>query len=69
MSWRLHFFLHKKYESDILRKDFGVKSKSAPPQYQHMETFEKEFIEMIPNIKFRSVKDTFQKKLKEEIQK
>ena len=34
-----------------------------------METFEKEFLEMISNIKFRSVKDTFQKKLKEDIQK
>ena len=69
MSWRVHFFLQEKYESDILRKGFRFKSKSAPPQYQHMETFEKGFIEMIPNIKFRSVKDTFQKKLKEEIEK
>ena len=31
------------------------------------EAFEKEFIDMIPNIKFRSVKDTFQKKLEEDI--
>ena len=34
-----------------------------------MEAFEKEFLDMIPNIKFRSVKDTFQKKLKEDIAK
>ena len=34
-----------------------------------MEAFEKEFLDMIPNIKFRSVKDTFQKKLKEDIPK
>ena len=32
-----------------------------------MEALEKEFLNMIPNIKFRSVKDTFQKKLKEDI--
>ena len=34
-----------------------------------MEAFEKEFLERISNIKFRSVKDTFQKKLKEDIPK
>ena len=34
-----------------------------------MEAFEKEFFDMIPNIRFRSVKHTFQKKLKEDILK
>ena len=32
-----------------------------------MEAFEKELFDIIPNIKFRSVKDAFQKKLKEDI--
>ena len=34
-----------------------------------MEAFEKEFLDIIPNIKFRSVKDKFQKKLKQDIPK
>ena len=34
-----------------------------------MEAFEKAFLDIIPNIKFWSVKDTFQKKLKEDIPK
>ena len=34
-----------------------------------MEAFEKEFLRIIPKIKFRSVKDAFQKKLKEDIPK
>ena len=34
-----------------------------------MEAFQKVFFDMIPNIKFRFVKDTFQKKLKEDILK
>ena len=34
-----------------------------------MEAFEMEFLDMIPNIKFRSAKDTFLKKLKEDITK
>ena len=69
MRWRAHFLSQEKHESDIWREDLGFKSKSTPPQCKHMETFEKEFLDMIPNIKFRSVKDTFQKKLKEDIPK
>ena len=34
-----------------------------------MEAFEKEFLDMISNIKFWSVKETFLKKLKEDIPK
>ena len=61
---------NKKVICDIRRENFGFKSKSTPPQCkQHMESFKKEFLDMILNIKFRSVKETFQKKLKEEIPK
>ena len=67
MRWRAHFFLQENRESDIRREDFGFKSKITPPQCEHMEAFEKELLDIIPNIKFRSVKDAFQKKLKEDI--
>ena len=50
-------------------KNSGLNKKNTPPQCKHMEAFEKEFLDMIPNIKFRSVKDTFHKKLKEDIPK
>ena len=69
MRWRAHFFLQVKHESDIRKENFGFKSENTPPQCEHMEAFKKEFLDMIPNIKFRSVKDTFQKKLKEDIPK
>ena len=69
MRWRVHFFLQAKHENDIQREDFEFKSKITPPQCEHMEAFEKELLDIIPNIKFRSVKDAFQKKLKEEIPK
>ena len=55
------------HKSDIRREDFGFKSKSTPPQCEHMQAFEKEFLDIIANIKFRSVKDAFQKMLKEAI--
>ena len=69
MRWRAHFFLQEKHESDIRREDFGFKSKITPPQCEHMEAFEKELLNIIPNIKSRSVKDAFQKRLKEDILK
>ena len=70
MRWRANFFLQEKHEIDIRREVFRFKSKSTPSQCEHIEAFEKELLDMmIPNIKFRSVKDTFQKKLKEDIPK
>ena len=69
MRWRAHFFLQAKHESDIRREDFEFKSKITPQQCEHMEAFEKELLDIIPNMKFQSVKDVLQKKLKEEIPK
>ena len=56
MRSRAHFFLQEKHESDIGREDFEFKSKSTPPQCKHMEALKKEFLGMITNINFRSVK-------------
>ena len=56
-------------ESDIRREDFGFKLKITPSQCEHMEAFEKKLLDIIPNIKFRSLKDAFQKKLKDDITK
>ena len=69
MRWRADFFLQEKHKSDIRREDFGFKSKITPPQCEDMEAFEKELLGIIPNIKFRSVKDALQKKLKGDIPK
>ena len=56
------------HKSDIRREDFGFKSESTPPQCKHMQAFEKEFLDIIANIKFRSVKDAFQKTLERTFQ-
>ena len=65
MRCRTHFFLQERHESNIRREDFGFKSKITPPQCEHMKAFEKELLDIIPNIKFLSVKD----ELKEDIPK
>ena len=69
MRWRAHSLFEEKRESDIRAEDFRFKSKNIPPQCKHMEAFKKEFLDIIANIKFRSVKDKFQKKLKKDIPK
>ena len=58
MRWRADLFLQEKYENDIWRENFEFKSKSTPSQCDDIEAIEKEFLDMIPNIKFHSVKDT-----------
>ena len=68
-EYEVWFFLQEKHEADTWREDFGFKLKSIPAQCEHMEAFEKEFLNTIPNIKFRFGKDTFQKKLKKDIPK
>ena len=50
-------------------KTSGLNKNTPPPQCQQMIASEKEFLDIMPNIKFRSVKDKFQKKLKEDIPK
>ena len=52
ICWRAHFFLQEKHESDIQIEDFKLQSKNTPPQREHMETFENEFLDMISSIKF-----------------
>ena len=68
MRWKAHFFL-KKHDSDTRSEDFRFKSKGTPPQCKDMEAIGEEFLDMKPNIKFRSIKYIFQKKLKEDIAK
>ena len=53
----------------IFREKTSGLNKNTPPQCQQMIASEKDFLDIMPNIKFRSVKDKFQKKLKEDIQK
>ena len=61
MSWRAHFFLKEKHENDIQQDDFRFKSKITPPQCENMKAFEKELLDLIPNMTFQSVKDAFPK--------
>ena len=50
-------------------KTLGLNLKTLHHKCKHMDAFKKQFLDMIPGIKLSSVKDTFQKKLNENIPK
>ena len=66
MRWKAHFYL-KKDTSNIAHKNYGFKTRNYPPQCKELQKFKKDLLDTIKLIKFRIVKDNFQRKLKEDI--
>ena len=67
MRWKAHFFLNGDNTEEIRKETFGFKSRHHPPQPTELEMFEKDLLHIINLIKFRNQKNTFQQKLKAEI--
>ena len=63
MRWKAHFYL-KKDPSSITYTSYGFKTRNYPPQCKELQNFEKDLLDTIKLIKFRIVKDNFQRKLK-----
>ena len=53
----------------IKSDDRGFKSRRVPPSCTKMESIEKDLFNMIPSIKFKTIKNNFQMKLKEDAKK
>ena len=51
------------------RINMGSKSRKSPPEIEDMEKFEEDLLDMVQNIKFRSMDGQFQNTLKEDIRK
>ena len=71
---RKHFFFFlndDKDNPDDQSETFGFKSRKIPPSCTEMESFEKDLFNMIPSIKFKTIKKRkiFQLKLKEDVNK
>ena len=66
MQWKAHFYL-KKDTSNIACTNCGFKTRNYPLQCRKLQNFEKDLPDTIKLIKFRIVKDNFQRKLKEDI--
>ena len=78
MRWKTFFFLRD--DSDINKTNgndinengketFGFKSKQHPTQINKLQSFEKDLLDIIKSIKFRHLKDDFQKNMKSDISK
>ena len=56
-------------DSDQNSKNYGFKSNLSPPPNDHLNEFENSMYDMIKNSDFRSVRNSFQYKLKEDLKK
>ena len=66
MRWKARFYL-KKDTSNIAYINYDFKTRDYPPQCKELQNFEKDLLDTIKLIKFRIVKGSFQRKLKEDI--
>ena len=66
MRWKAHFYL-KKDTSNIAYTNYGFKARNSPLQCKELQNFEKDLLDTIKLIKFRIVKDSFQRKQNENI--
>ena len=69
MRWKA-FFFDKDTDQDNESTDsnnYGFKSRKCPPQNEEMDKFQTDLLEMVRSIEFRNVKDKFQDKLNEDI--
>lgn len=77
MRWKAHFYLDslEKGEASQIEKDndqeeyYGFKSRRYPKQIKELVEFEKDLFGLVNKIQFRTVRDTFQNKLKSDIDK
>ena len=64
LRWKVIFFLNPCNSQK--KETFGFKSTRVPDAVPELKPFEDDLIEMVKNIEFRNVNNTFQNKLKEE---
>ena len=64
MRWKAHFLLDGDDKDNNTKTSFGFKSRYHPPPWTELEHFEKDLINIINNIKFTNIKNSFQKKLR-----
>ena len=63
----MYFKKAEKNEDRTIPERYGLKTESCPPQIPELIPFEEELIHLIKEIKFRKVRNNFQKKLSNDI--
>ena len=72
LRWKAIFFINNSKETTESRASssaYGLKSNKCPPQLKELIPFEDDLIDLVKNIKFRKVRNDFQKQLHEDLKK
>ena len=70
MRWKATFFNEENSNEERSNVErYGLKSEGCPAQLKELAPFEEDLIQLVKEIKFRRVKNDFQKKLSEDIRK
>ena len=69
MRWTTFYYLNQQKCDNEIKETFGFKLRKCPPPLSNLIPFEKDLSDMITSLKFRHVKDSFQRQLSEEIHK
>ena len=70
MRWKAFFYLRGE-EANLqpTEEKYGFKARKCPPQVEEMRAFEEDMAKMIETISFRKVSNTFQDKLKRDVER
>ena len=68
MRWKAFFFNNQQKDQERA-ETFGIKTRKCPPQVQEMISFENDLFDMIKNVKFKLVRNTFQSQLNQDLNK
>ena len=68
MRWRVFYYLNQQKCDNEIKETFHSKSR-CPPPCSDLIPFEKDLSDMVTSLKFRHVKDSFQRELNEDIRK
>ena len=69
MRWGTFYYLNQQICDNHIKETSGFKSKKCPPPYSDLTPFEKDLSDMVTSLKFRDLKDSFQRELSEDILK
>ena len=68
--WKAYYFCkwNSKPVNESANGYFGFKTRTTPPPNKHLNAFENDLYDPIQKVEFTNVQNTFQKKLKKDIQ-
>ena len=69
MRWRVFYYLNQQKCDNNIKETFDFKSRKYPLPYCDLIPFEKDLSDVVTSLKFRHVKDSFQRELNEDIRK